>query len=99
MSRFKPGDVVVYAKQKWSASPGPRATHVDPAATGEQYSYVVHKFWRVVECADDGRLTLATRRGKQYVVSEHDPLLRRPSLLERLLWRHKFPSEPEPGSH
>ena len=63
----------------------------------DEHSYVVRKFWRVAACRADGALVLVTRRGKQHVVSADDPLLRRPSLRERLFWRHKFPAA-EPRS-
>jgi hypothetical protein len=89
----EPNDVLVYAKQKCSMRPGPRARQVDAAEVGDSYSYVVRKFWRVVARREDGTLELITRRGKQRVVPEDDPLLRRPSWIERLVWRHKFPPD------
>ena len=91
MARFSRGDVIVYAKQKWSASPGPRAQSVAASSAGELYSYVVRKFWVVVGYQQDGLLRVRTRRGKERLISEHDALVSRPSLIERVLMRHRFP--------
>lgn len=82
--QFKTGDFVVYSKQKVSKSPGPRAVDVSPATKGDTYAYVVDKYWIVTAVNADGTLTLRTRRGKEHVIRSDDPLLRHPSLWERL---------------
>ena len=82
--QFKPGDFVVYSKQKVSKSPGPRASEVSPAAKGDTYAYVVDKYWIVSAINDDGTLTLRTRRGKEHVIPPDDPLLRHLTWWERL---------------
>ncbi|MEX0703557.1 MAG: hypothetical protein WD069_15790 [Planctomycetales bacterium] len=98
MSKFEPGDPVVYRKSKFSTHPGPRAKSVAPAPRGETYSYVVDKFWTVVSVTEDDRLLIRTRRGKEHVVNPSDPNLRRARWWERLLYRHRFPEIGSPIS-
>lgn len=90
-SRFQPGDVVVYRKQKCSLRPGPHARDIYPAAHGDSYSYSVEKFWRVAAVQPDDTLVVRTRRGKEHTVSADDPSLRRAHWWERLLFWHRFP--------
>lgn len=87
---FKPGDWVIYRLQKVSASPGPRAQDVVPAAHGEEYSYLVDKYWVVDEVLADGKLRLRTRRGKTHVVATTDRRLRRPRWWEKWLLAGRF---------
>ena len=94
-TRIRPGDVVVYRKQKTSAHPGPRARDVQPATHGDSYAYAVEKFWRVVAVRSDHTLVVRTRKGKQHTVAAGDPNLRRARWWERLLFRHRVP--PPPG--
>jgi hypothetical protein len=90
-TQFKPGDLVVYHKHKFSVRPGRHAKEVCPAAHGDSYSYSVEKLWRVVAVQPDHQVVLCTRRGKRHTVAEHDPALRRAHWWERLLFRHRFP--------
>jgi hypothetical protein len=90
-TRFKPGDGVLYRKQKFSAHPGPGATEIHPAPYGEFYSYEVIKFWTVVAVNPNNEIVVCTRRGKQLTVPAHDPALRRANWLQRLFFRHRFP--------
>jgi hypothetical protein len=85
------GDQVVYRKPKYSDHPGPRAQQIDPAPKGDKYSYVVDKFWVVVETLDDGSLVLQTRRGKTHKISSDDPRIHRATWWERLIYRSRFP--------
>jgi hypothetical protein len=89
--RFRPGDVVVYRKQKSSLHPGRHATNIQPAAHGDDYSYLVDKFWRVLAVRPDHSLVVRTRKGKQHSIAAGDPNLRRTHWWERLLFRHRFP--------
>ena len=91
LRRFRRGDVVVVARQKYSTSPGPRAREVSPATSGDSYSYIVDKFW-IVESCENGELRLLTRTGKAHVIAENDFRVRKPTLWERLFSRDKFPS-------
>ena len=94
-SRFKPGDWVIYRKQKRSASPGPRAQQTSPSPKGETYTYLVDKYWIVEEVLDDGTLRLRTRRGKEHIVQADDPRLRKPRWLEGWLLHVRFRSVEE----
>ncbi len=87
---YRPGDYVIYRKTKFSSQPGPRATDVRPSPNGDNYSYIVDKFWVVQHVADDGTLTLQTRRGKTHCVAPDDPLLRRANFFERWRYRDRF---------
>ena len=85
-----PGDWVVYRKSKRSTSPGPRAEHVVAAPKGETYTYVVDKFWVVESVLPENRLLLRTAKGKAHTIDIRDPSLRKPSWIQRLLWRNRF---------
>ena len=87
---WKPGDWVIYRKQKFSTTPGPRAREVVPASGGEMYVYFVEKYWLVSEILPDGQLLLRTRRGKQHKVPLNDRGLRRPKWWERLFFANRF---------
>lgn len=89
---LRPGDWVIYRKQKVSTSPGPRAEATVPAPKGDTYHYVVEKYWLVNGIHADGNLQLVTRRGKTHVVAPNDPRLRRARWWERLLYADRFRS-------
>lgn len=90
--QFQPGDIVVYTRQKTSSHPGPRAREVSPSRSGENYTYLVDKYWIVTEVLDDGRLRLLTRTGKEHIVESTDQRLSGVSWWDRCFKRHKFPS-------
>lgn len=87
---FQTGDFVVYKKTKFSAKPGPRARHIEPARNGDTYRYQVDKYWVVVGNTDDDRLIVKTPGGKQQTLHEGDPNLRRAHWWEKLLYRNRF---------
>tara|TARA_R110002049_G_scaffold27321_4_gene94482 strand:- start:21568 stop:21888 length:321 start_codon:yes stop_codon:yes gene_type:complete len=89
-AKLKPGDWVIYRKQKVSSSPGPRAKNTTPASKGETYSYVVEKYWVVDELLESGELRIRTRRGKQHIVQPDDPRLRKAKWWHRLLRGDRF---------
>ncbi len=89
--RFKKGDPVVFTKTKSSTRPGPRAEAIAPAGHGDSYSYLVRKFWTVIDNADN-RLLVRTRTGKQHWVHVDDPALRAPTWWEQFKYRERFPS-------
>jgi hypothetical protein len=91
-THFKPGDLVVYRKQKFSVHPGPNARGIFPAPNGDYYTYCVDKFWKVVTVQPDGGLLVCTRRGKQHTIAANDPALRRAHWWERLWFRLRFPT-------
>jgi hypothetical protein len=89
---FKPGDFVIYRKQKHSVHPGPHAKDISPAPNGDYYSYYVDKFWTVMTVHSNRTVVICTRRGKQHTLVADDPALRRAHWWERLLFRSRFPS-------
>lgn len=95
---FKIGSKVVFAKQKVSPSPGQRATDIAPQGKGEEYSYIVDKYWTVAALNEDGTLTLKTRRGKVHRVPADDHRLRKPNIWERLFRSHRFPDVDSAGN-
>ena len=88
---FRIGDWLIYKLTKHSTHPGPRAKDVRPQPTGEEYSYVVDKFWVVADVEKDGRLLLRTRKGKKRIVEASDRNLRVPRIWERIIYRSRFP--------
>ncbi|MCA9071816.1 MAG: hypothetical protein KDA84_22970 [Planctomycetaceae bacterium] len=99
MSRlYAPGDPVIYYKTKYSTAPGPRAREVTPSPHGEDYSYVVDKYWLVKECLDGGLVRLITRRGKEHVVREDSPNLRQAKWWERFVYNSRFPQLDQSGT-
>ena len=88
---FQRGEPVIYRLTKSSMKPGPRAQKVAPAPQGDTYSYLVEKFWVVRDVLSDGRVVLATRRGKEHVIDADDPNLRRARWWERIVYRSRFP--------
>ena len=88
--QWSPGDWAIYRKSKRSTSPGPRAANVVASAKGESYTYVVDKFWVVENTLPGGRVLLRTATGKTNIIDSTDPGLRRPSLVQRLMWRQRF---------
>jgi len=89
--QFRRGDPVIFTKTKFSVHPGPRAEDVTPASHGESYSYLVKKFWTVIDNTED-RLLVQTRRGKRHWINLDDPALRPPTLWEQFKYRERFPS-------
>jgi hypothetical protein len=88
---FGPGDYVIYRKQKFSVHPSPQAKEIRPCPQGDSYSYLVDKFWVVVDLEGTNKITVCTRRGKRLTINISDPALRRASWLERLVFRSRFP--------
>lgn len=89
---FLPGDLVIYTVSKQGLHPGPGARDIQPVPNGEDYTYVVDKYWMVQQLADNGRIIIVTRRGKTREVSAGDPLLRKATWWQRLRYRDRFPS-------
>jgi hypothetical protein len=89
---FRPGDAVIYRKQKYSLRPGPNAKIVCPAPYGDFYSYCVDKFWKVVSVDSPNQIVVCTRKGKKLTLSVDDPALRPARWWERLLFWRRFPA-------
>ncbi len=88
---YQRGCPVIFRINKRTPKPGPRARDVTPEEHGENYRYVVEKFWSVAEILADGKLLCVTRRGKEHLVEATDPRLRQASWWERWLYRERFP--------
>jgi hypothetical protein len=88
--KYKPGDFLIYKKQKRSGQPGPRAHSIAPAVQDEKFMYVVDKFWVVEQVHDDGTLDARTPGGKRHRLSTNDPNLRRPTWWQRIWYRSRF---------
>jgi hypothetical protein len=95
MSRFSVGDHVIYHKSKTSPRPGPRAEDVHAAEHGEDYSYIVDKFWTVSAVIDEETIEVRTRQGKTHCLKTNDPLLRKAGVVDELRFRTRFPEDPE----
>ncbi|ABL64278.1 hypothetical protein [Chlorobium phaeobacteroides] len=92
MIQFRVGDPIVYHKPKTSFSPGPRAKQVYPLQHGEDYHYVVDKFWTVSQVNRDGTLEVTTRTGKKHLLDAGDPNICKAHLIQHILFRKRFPS-------
>ncbi|MBD3676377.1 MAG: hypothetical protein HUJ26_22940 [Planctomycetaceae bacterium] len=89
---YKAGDCVIYRKTKHSTQPGPRARSINPNPNGDEYTYLVDKFWVVEEVLSNQDIILRTRRGKRHTVSMDDPNLRKANIWERFWHRDRFES-------
>lgn len=92
---FQPGDWVIYRKTKHSDHPGPRARRISPSPHGDEYTYLVDKFWVVSEVRDNGEIVIKTRRGKTHTVPANDIKLRKANWWERYWFRNRFPNGTE----
>ena len=88
---YQRGDLVIYTVTKQSAHPGPRAREIHPSELGEDYSYLVDKFWMVAELPSADKIIIVTRRGKTRQVSVRDPMLRKANWWQRFRHRNRFP--------
>ncbi|WP_153555776.1 hypothetical protein [Roseimaritima sediminicola] len=87
---FRPGDWVVYRKTKRSPAPGPRARQVTASPKGDNYGYVVDKYWVVQDVSPEGTVRLLTRRGKQHELASDDPALRKAGPWVRFWQRERY---------
>ncbi len=95
VAKVSVGDRIVYRKTKFSPLPGARAHHISASDKGENYTYLVDKYWVVADVLEDGRLVAKTRRGQLNYVRADDPDLRKAKLIESLIHRHLFPAVAE----
>jgi hypothetical protein len=86
------GDRIVYTKTKISPLPGARAYQISASDKGENYTYLVDKYWVVADVLDDGCVVAYTRRGKVNYISPDDPHVRKAGLVDSLVRRNRFPS-------
>ena len=96
-TKLNAGDKVVYEKHKRSEHPSRWARDVHPEPHGEGYSYIVDKYWTVVDVDEQkGTVTCATRGGKRNVVRVDDPHLRGASWIEHLVHKYRLCDEYDP---
>ena len=88
--RIKVGEFVVFSKLKTSSHPSPRAKAIHPAQHGEYYSYIIDKYWKVVQVFDDETIEVETRRGKRHRLNKNTPLVHKVGLMHQLFSRHRF---------
>jgi len=88
--KWKAGDLLVYRVPKCSAHPTRRAIGLHASRHGEDYTYEVAKFWKVVEVAER-HLVCITRKGKERLVEIGDSRARKAHWLERVLMAYRFP--------
>jgi len=82
--------MVVHRSQIHSTSPAPNAKGVYAAPHGDDYSYYVEEYVKVVAVLPEGKLIVCTRYGTQRALCAEDPMLRRATWWERLLFRKLF---------
>ena len=85
------GDPIVYRKQKFSTRPGARAYDISPAENGDNYSYIVDKYWKVADLLDNGTVVAVTRTNKRHYLRPDDLNLHRARMIERVRYRDRFP--------
>lgn len=62
-----------------------------PSERGEFYYYSLINYLRVADVLDDGRIIAIARNNKRLWLWPNDSQLRKARLLERLLYRWRFP--------
>lgn len=89
--KIAPGDRIVYRKQKFSTHPGARAYAVSPAENGDNYSYIVDKYWTVADLLDNGMVVAVTRTNKRHYLRPDDLNIHRARIFERMRFKDRFP--------
>ena len=89
-TRFRKGDWIVFRKTKFSEHPTSRAIEVTPSRQGDGYSYVVEKYWVVVDTLENGNIVVCTRRGKRHEIEPDEFKVRKATLWDRVLRRSRF---------
>lgn len=89
---LKPGDHIIYSKTKRSPKPGRRARAIHADDHGDNYTYVVDKYWTVAKVHPDNTITAVTRRGKRHRLDMNDRSLHKPHFFYDLLHGDRFPS-------
>jgi len=88
---FGVGVAVVYQQRGISTQPVANAHEVRPSERGEFYYYSLINYLRVADVLDDGRIIAIARNNKRLCLWPNDSQLRKARLLERLLYRWRFP--------
>ena len=88
---FGIGAPVVYSRQEISTRPGSDAHDIRPSERGEFYYCSLINYLRVTQVMSDGRIVAVGRDNKHVCLSPNDPDLRKARMMERLLYRRRFP--------
>jgi hypothetical protein len=91
-SGLKIGDKIIYTKTKFSMHPTThRAQYMYPSERGDDYSYVVDKYWVVSGVLADGRVVAKTRTGKTHTLRPDDTNMHKARFVQRMMHRDEFP--------
>ena len=88
---FGIGAPVVYSRQAMSAHPVFGARDVQPSERGEFYYYNLVNYLRVTHVLDDGSVIAIAGDNKRVWFSPDDAHYRKAGLIERLIYRWRFP--------
>ena len=83
--------LVVLLTQRYSPTPSPHAKGLYATPCGDDYSYYLEVYARVVAVLPEGKILVGTKTGEQYTLRNDEPSLRRASWWERLLFKKQFP--------
>jgi hypothetical protein len=88
---FGIGAPVVYSRQAISTQPVSGARDVRPSERGEFYYYSLVNYLRVIDVLEDGRVIAIARNDKRLCFSPTDSQFRKAGLVERWIYRWRFP--------
>lgn len=85
------GASIVHVERGVSTHPVPNAHDIRPSERGEFYYYKLINHLRVLQVLDDGQIVAVNRDRKWFCLSPNDSQVRKAGLIERLLYRRRFP--------
>jgi hypothetical protein len=88
---FAIGAPIVYSRSGMSTHPVAGARDVHPSERGEFYYYNMVNYLRVTHVLDDGSVIAIARDNKRLWFSPDDNHFRKAGLIERLIYRWRFP--------
>ena len=88
---FDIGVPIVYSRQAISTQPISGARDVRPSERGELYYYNLVNYLRVIEVLKDGRVIAIARNNKRLCFLPSDAHFRKARLIERCIYRWRFP--------
>jgi len=91
-SAFRIGAPIVYRQEEVGLRPALDAHDIRPAERGEHYYYAIINYLRVAEVLGDGRIIAVAPNNQRWCFWPNDSSLRKARLLERLVYRLRFPN-------
>src|SRR5215471_21049933 len=88
---FGIGAPIVYSRQAISTQPVSGARDVRPSERGEFYYYSLVNYLRVIDVLEDGRVIAIGRNNKRLCFLPSDAHFRKARLIERCIYRWRFP--------